>query len=340
MSSKFDSLKDLVEAKISHFPLEKRAVIVSCSGGVDSTVLFAVFCEFLKAKIIFSLSLFHFNYGLRGDESDGDETFCRDLALGAGVPFLGSRATSEQRATRQGEGVQAWARRLRRDALMQLTSGESDFAENIVTLAHHADDAAETVIMRLLRGTSLATMRGMAEWDGRWWRPWLDVSKGDILAAAGERGLLYREDSSNEKLDYARNVVRHKILPELLKLWPSGRQKILDLSEDAHTVSQYALGKALAECGMRLESQGGTGLSAVCIREALVALPESMAIAVLAHMAQSTSAGGWRQLSRANLLKVLGAANNGSGEQPRFVLEMSQGIFLEVTPAVVRAFSG
>lgn len=333
MTNKFSDLINLVEAKISHFPMEKRAVTVACSGGVDSTALFAVFCELLKAKKIFSLNLFHFNYGLRGEESNGDEAFCRDLASGAGVPFLSVRATKEQRETRLGEGVQEWARRLRRQSLSQLAE-----EGQLIALAHHADDSAETVFMRIMRGTSLAAMRGMTEWDGPWWRPWLRVPKTEIIAAAEERGMLFREDSTNEKLDYARNVVRHRVLPELLRLWPAGREKLLDLADDAHKVATYALIKALEETHFKSEKKGGATVSAHCSREGLSTLPDPIALAVLAHMAQSTSAGGWKQLSRANLLKVLTAAR--AGGQPRFVLEMSKGVYLEATPDRVRSFPG
>lgn len=333
MTNKFSDLINLVESKISHLPFEKRGVIVACSGGVDSTALFAVFCELLKAKKIFSLALFHFNYGLRGEESEGDEAFCRDLASGAGVPFLAARATKEQRETRQGEGVQEWARRLRREALGQWIQEGT-----LIALAHHADDSAETVLMRMMRGTSLGAMRGMAEWDGSWWRPWLRVPKAEIIAAAEERALLFREDSTNEKLDYARNVVRHRVLPELLRLWPAGRQKLLDLADDAHAVASYALLKALEDTDFKLDKKEVATVSAHCSRERLSELPDPIALAVLAHMAQSTSAGCWKQLSRANLLKVLTAAR--AGGQPRFVLEMSKGLYLEATKDRVRSFPG
>ncbi len=333
MTNKFSDLINLVEAKISHLPLEKRRVIVACSGGVDSTALFAVFCQLLKAKKIFSLGLFHFNYGLRGEESEGDEAFCRDLAEGASVPFLSACATTEQRETRQGEGVQEWARRLRREALGQLGA-----EGHLIALAHHADDSAETVLMRMMRGTSLAAMRGMTEWDGSWWRPWLRVPKSEIIAAAEERGMLFREDSTNEKLDYARNVVRHRVLPELFRLWPAGRQKLLDLADDANTVASYALAKALEETEFKLETKEVPIVSAHCSRARLSALSDPIALAVLAHLAQSTSAGSWKQLSRVNLLKVLAAAR--AGGHPRFVLEMSRGLYLEASADRVRSFPG
>lgn len=325
MSNKFNSLIDLVETKIARFPLEKRAVIVACSGGVDSTALFHVFCELLKAKKIFSLALFHFNYGLRGEESDGDEAFCEGLATGAGVPFLVTRATEEDRQARQGEGIQEWARRLRRDALEKLAAGEE-----IVALAHHADDAAETVIMRMMRGTSLTAMRGMSEWEGIWWRPWLRVSKAEIVAAMGEAGYLFREDTTNAQLDYARNVVRHKVLPALLSLWPAGREKLLNLAEDAQSVAQYALEKALKDTRF---TAGEAGPS--CDREELAALPDAVALAVLAHIARSVDGARWQQLSRVNLLKVLAAAR--AGGKPRLVLEMGKGLFLEAGSARVSA---
>lgn len=333
MSNKFSDLIDLVEAKISAFPLEKRMVIVSCSGGVDSTALFHVFCELLKAKKIFSLALFHFNYGLRGEESDGDEAFCEGLAKGAGVPFLVARATETQRQERQGEGIQEWARRLRRDALKKLAVN-SEF----IALAHHADDAAETVVMRMMRGTSLAHVHGMSEWDGAWWRPWIRLPKSEIIAAVEEAEMLFREDSTNAQLDYARNVVRHQVLPPLFKLWPAGREKLLDLADDAESVAKYALGKALTEVDFEiLHQKGAGGKTPVCDQRKLAALPDAVAVSVLAHLARSTEGGGWRQLSRTNLLKVLAAAR--SAEKTRFVLELGRGLYLESGSGRVKAWS-
>lgn len=337
MSNKFRDLISLVEGKITVFPLEKRMVIVACSGGVDSTALFHVFCELFKTKTIFSLALFHFNYGLRGEESDGDEAFCEGLARGAGVPFLVARAAEKDRQDRQGEGIQEWARRLRREALMKLAvNGE------IVALAHHADDAAETVIMRMMRGTSLTGMRGMAEWDGLWWRPWIRLPKAEIIAAVEKSAMLFREDSTNAQLDYARNVVRHHVLPALFRLWPAGREKLLDLADDAASVAEYALEKALED--VRFELKAGTpGQRAtrdrmpVCDQSKLAALPDAVALAVLAHMARSTAGGSWRQLSRQNLMKVLRAAR--AVEKPRFVLELSQGLYLEAGSGQVKAWS-
>ncbi len=338
MSNKFSDLIRLVEGKIAVFPLEKRRLIVACSGGVDSTALFHVFCELFKAKKIFSLALFHFNYGLRGEESEGDESFCEGLARGAGVPFLVARATEKDREDRQGEGIQEWARRLRREALVKLSVNEE-----IIALAHHADDAAETVVMRLMRGTSLTGMRGMTEWDGRWWRPWIRVPKAEIIAAVEESGMLFREDSTNAQLDYARNVVRHQVLPGLFKLWPAGREKLLDLADDAAVVAEYALKKALEDVGFELKAApagraGIRGSEPVCDQSRLAGLPDAVALAVLAHMARCTAAGEWRQLSRQNLAKVLAAAR--AGGKPRFVLELSHGLYLEAGSGQVRAWSG
>lgn len=347
MASKFEQLKNLVEAKIGHFPVSDRRVIVACSGGVDSTALFWVFLELFQAKKIFSLRLFHFNFGLRGDESDGDEAFCRGLAEGAGIPFELACASPEDRESRSGEGIQEWARRLRREALLKVT----ERAEWIV-LAHHADDAAETSLMRIMRGASLANIRGMDEWSEaghppdqrKFFRPWLAVPKEDIVAAAAERSMLFREDTSNAKLDYARNVIRHRVLPELLRLWPAGREKLADLACDGAELSGYALAHAIAETACQSSAK-----EMKCSRQKLCALPDSIALAVLAHMVQRASSGSPRQLSRANLRRCLESARSpaevADGLDPadsgkKFTLEMSRGIFLEVRGDTVRSFPG
>jgi tRNA(Ile)-lysidine synthetase-like protein len=347
MINKFEQLKSLVEAKIRNFPHSERRVIVACSGGVDSTALFWVFLRLFQEKKIFSLRLFHFNYGLRGEESDRDESFCRALAEGVQVPFEVRNASQLDREKRCGEGIQEWARRLRREALCQIAD-DSDW----IALAHHADDAAETMLMRLMRGTSLAHLKGMEEWSKAWdkqgalrfFRPWLRVTKKEILAAAAEQNMLFREDSTNAQLDYARNVVRHRVLPELLRLWPAGREKLADLATDAAELAQYALNNALAETGFE-----ATKNESRCSRQKLCRLPDAVALSVLAHMAQHARSGPPKQLSRSNLAKILDAARS-AGEPPenseaewptrKFTLEMTRGVFLEVKAETVRSFPG
>ncbi|MEY4631862.1 MAG: tRNA lysidine(34) synthetase TilS [Pseudomonadota bacterium] len=345
MPSKFEHLKNLIEAKIRDFPLPERQVMVSCSGGVDSTALFWAFLELFQAGKIFSLRLFHFNFGLRGSESDGDEEFCHRLSRDTGVPLIAMRATVEERETRSGQGIQEWARRLRREAVASAAKqGEW------IALAHHADDAAETTLMRIMRGTSPAGMQGMAEWmrthtDGSakevvYFRPWLEADKEDILTAASERSILFREDSTNATLDYARNVVRHRVLPELLRLWPAGRQKLRDLAADAAGLYQYALSSALRDSDCHCQ-----GKLANCVRQKLVGLPDSVAMAVLSHMVQKTAGEDHRQLSRANLKLILDAARKPAAQEPggvatKFTLEIARGIFVEVAGDAVRSFPG
>lgn len=332
MSNKFRDLKNFTAAKIDAFPVEKRRFIVSCSGGVDSTALFDVFLAISKEKNFFSFELFHFNYGLRGEESDGDEAFCRSLAQDNGLPFFCERATAAQHDARGDGGIQEWARALRRNALEKLAQNNKT-----VIFAHHADDVIETILMRMMRGTSLRSMRGMAEHDGCWWRPWLSISKSDILDAARERALLFREDSSNNQLDYTRNVLRHKVLPPLLQTWPNGGQKMIDLAEDAFTVADFALAAAKQHCSFKPANTPGSAAS--CSRHALAALPDAVAFLVLSDLIRSVTTGPVRQIRRTNLQKILLAVRD-SDPGRRFVLEVSKGIFVEAAGDTVRSFPG
>lgn len=332
MGNKFSNLKSFTEAKITNFPLEDRRFIVACSGGVDSTALFRVFLEIFNEKKIFSLTVFHFNYGLRGGESDGDEAFCRALAEDNGLTFLSRRATQADHDARGEGGIQDWARRLRREALAQIArEGEK------VVFAHHADDTVETILMRIMRGTSLRSMRGMAELDGKWWRPWLTVSKQDILATAEESGWLFREDSSNNQLDYTRNVLRHNVLPALHNIWPTGGTKLIELANDAFAVATYALQGAKAACHFNESSAMKRGAS--CHRDELCKLPDAVAFLVIADLIRAATSGDVRQISRSNLQKILAAARDTSSSK-RFVLEVAKGVFVESSGTKVRSFPG
>jgi len=189
-------------------------VLVACSGGADSTAL-VVGLAVLAPDLDLVLRLGHVNHCLRGAEADEDARRVRDLARRLGLPFhLGVAHVAAIRAERGGsiEEVARWARlRLLRDM-----AGASD----LIATAHHADDQAETVLLHLLRGSGLEGLAGMA-WgpeDGII-RPFLGFERREIHDALVRWGMSWREDESNRSLEFARNRLRHELIPELAAQW-------------------------------------------------------------------------------------------------------------------------
>ncbi len=187
---------------------------VAVSGGPDSVLLL----HFLKAmapETGLTLSVVHFNHHLRGAESDGDEASTRDLAASLGLEFLGSGAEVGRTARERGDNVEAVARDLRYRYFFSLVDqGRLDR----VATAHTANDQAETVLMRLLRGAGTRGLGGIYPvLESKVVRPFLGLTRAEVMQEIGVRGLSYRVDSSNLNLRLRRNKVRAELLPLLAK---------------------------------------------------------------------------------------------------------------------------
>lgn len=175
-------------------------VIAAVSGGADSVaMLFALYL--LRDELGITLEAAHFNHHLRGAESDRDEAFVTDFCGRYCIPLhLGSgRIVSGKK------GLEAAARDARYAFLRSLPGK--------VATAHTADDNAETVLMRLIRGTGLKGLGAIAPVSGNVIRPMLTVTRDDVEAFLEEYALPHVEDSSNAEDDFLRNRIRHGILP-------------------------------------------------------------------------------------------------------------------------------
>lgn len=175
-------------------------VIAAVSGGADSVaMLFALYL--LRDELGVTLEAAHFNHHLRGAESDRDEAFVTDFCGRYDIPLhLGSG-----RIVPGKKGLEAAARDARYAFLRRLPGK--------VATAHTADDNAETVLMRLIRGTGLKGLGAIAPVSGNVIRPMLTVTRDDVEAFLEEYALPHVEDSSNGTDDFLRNRIRHGILP-------------------------------------------------------------------------------------------------------------------------------
>lgn len=192
-------------------------VIVAVSGGADSTVLLHIMKEIaVDEELRLELVCAHLNHGLRGAEADRDAEFVRDLARRLNLPFELGYADVPAYMKESGKGLELAAREKRYEFLHRAAER---YGAASIALAHHADDQAETVMMRLLRGSGPSGLAGMRlkrrEKNVELIRPLLRIYKTDLLRACRESGLSFVEDSSNLKTEYARNSVRLDVLPFL-----------------------------------------------------------------------------------------------------------------------------
>ncbi|MCL2342398.1 MAG: tRNA lysidine(34) synthetase TilS, partial [Firmicutes bacterium] len=205
-------------------------VLVAVSGGADSVYLLHRLSEAAgygaepPSTPLWSLGVAHFNHRLRGAESARDAAFAENLAASLGLPFYLGAADVGACAQGRHMGLEAAARELRYAFLLK--TAEENAYDRIAT-AHTADDNAETVLLNLIRGSGTKGLCGIPPVRGKIVRPILDVTEAEIRAWLDAREVAYVEDSSNNRDDFARNRLRHRVAPVLRELNPQYAAHIL-----------------------------------------------------------------------------------------------------------------
>ena len=194
-------------------------LVVAISGGADSTALLDLLVRLPDYNL--NLIVAHLNHCLRGAEADADQEFCRGMAARYNVHFEVRRVDVKSMAAKSGLNLEDAGRRERIQFLDEI---RTKYAAAAVVLAHHADDQAETVLMRLLRGSGMTGLSGMAFRNGRGYvRPLLEISRAEIEQYLRGLGLEWRNDASNSDTVYLRNRIRHQLLPLLEEYNPAIR---------------------------------------------------------------------------------------------------------------------
>ncbi len=196
-----------------HFSfLKNKKLLVGVSGGIDSVVL-----SFLLSKLNFDITLAHCNFKLRGNESDEDEEFVKNLTYTSSKQTLTTSFDTKNHAKSHRVSIQIAARELRY-AWFQQISDKHKF--DFILTAHNSDDNLETFLINLTRGSGLEGFTGIPEVNGNIARPLLRFSREEILSFAKENNIQWREDSSNASTKYVRNKIRHEVIPTLKEINP------------------------------------------------------------------------------------------------------------------------
>ncbi len=189
-------------------------ILVALSGGADSVALLYAMSRIYQGRIFAC----HVNHGIRGDEADRDENFCRELCKKLNITLRVSEVNVPDECAKTGEGLEECARRLR---YAELNSAARHFGCAFIATAHHADDNIETVLLHMIRGCGLRGLTGIPYMRGNIIRPLLPFSRSEIIKALESEGIQYVCDSTNSDLDMSRNLLRHTVLPQIYKLNPS-----------------------------------------------------------------------------------------------------------------------
>ena len=209
---------------------------MALSGGADSSALLLLLCEAAAAGLLPQpVGVAHFHHGMRGRDADSDAGFCAALAARCGIPCL-----IELGALAQANEAEA---RTARYAFLQ--EAAIALGASVIATAHHADDQAETVLMRVFRGTSVAGLGGIPVRRENIIRPLLFARRSQIESYCAERGITPRHDPTNDDPRYPRQRVR-ALLPELAARFnPRLTESVCRLAE--HAAEDAALLDQLAE---------------------------------------------------------------------------------------------
>ncbi|WP_424961848.1 tRNA lysidine(34) synthetase TilS [Ekhidna sp.] len=228
----------------NHLVSNDEKILLAVSGGLDSMVMADLF---LQGGFDFEIA--HCNFGLRGEESDDDEAFVMEWADK-------NRVNCYVKSFDLGDGsIQLEARNTRYQWFNELLLEHN---LNKVATAHHLNDSLETVLINLARGTGIKGISGILIQNEQVIRPLLFTSKKELHTYAMDMDLDWREDSSNEGVDYDRNLLRHKVIPELEKLNPSLLSTFLNTSERLSFAKEVVAQKVMDVKRQHLNMEGDT----------------------------------------------------------------------------------
>jgi len=256
-------------------------VVCAVSGGADSMALLCALRAISPELGIGSLVAAHYNHMLRGEFSDRDERFVREFCRLNGVDFVCGRGDVGAQAKKNRAGIEETARAMRYEFL-QRTAGNG----GIIATAHTADDNAETVLLSLCRGAGLQGLCGIPPVRGNIVRPLLFASRAQILQYLDSVGVDFMEDETNRDVAYARNRLRHTVLPLLKRQYPALTERIgaaaAHLREDLDFIQSQAEISYGSLCGK-------TDEGILCDASALRALPAALSSRVLLKMYQAAA---------------------------------------------------
>jgi tRNA(Ile)-lysidine synthase len=298
---------ECVDRAIETLPMKDSRVLVAVSGGVDSSVLLRALVS-LAPKHGLELAVGHVQHGLRGEDSRLDEAAVLDAAASHGLPVYVEQAdplpvqantSSQARPT-----LQEAAREVRYAALQRMAER---WGANCIATAHNLDDQAETILMRVLRGSGPTGLQGIehASADGRIVRPLLGASRVEILEFARAHDVPWREDTSNEGDAYTRNRLRHHWIPALRDEFNPQLLRVMARLADVMQEEEAWIRVTVAQVADHMTAKGPRLESGelVWVEKGWKELADGLALRVIRQGLHDLGRG--RDVTRAHLKRVL-----------------------------------
>lgn len=231
--------EEFVQRIISY--IEEKALIgegvrvfAGVSGGADSLCLLYVLSEY-KNTHPFELRVIHVEHGIRGEESVEDARYVQAVCEELAVPCEVVSVDVPQAEKELGLSLEEAARVLRYEQFQAIANQSGD----LIALAHHKEDQAETLLWQMIRGSDLKGLGAMRPKRDCYIRPLLSVSRAEIEAYLTERGITWRTDSTNEKMDATRNRMRLEVVPVLRQLNAGSVEHLCDMADRMQRLEDY-----------------------------------------------------------------------------------------------------
>ncbi|MCW8891921.1 MAG: tRNA lysidine(34) synthetase TilS [Deltaproteobacteria bacterium] len=231
MSPKSSALTQIVADAL---PDDVSRILVAVSGGVDSVVLLYTLRQ-VAAGVGIDLQVAHLDHQMRpesGSDADFVAKLCADLSLPCHLQSRDVPALAQQ----QKQSLEMAGRQARKEFLSEIAA---KIAADLIALAHHRDDQAETFIMRLVRGSGPSGLVCMRSRQGLWWRPLLESRREQILDYARQNRLRWVEDGSNLDTAFLRNRIRAQVMPQLREMNPQYGARIAETVHQLQTEEAY-----------------------------------------------------------------------------------------------------
>lgn len=276
---------------------------VAVSGGIDSVVLLDILAS-QRQEFPIALTVLHLNHGIRGKEAARDQRFVQELSERYSLPYLGQEVDVPAYRKEHSLSLQQAARELRYRFFAQAMDTHN---LDKVAIGQTADDQAETVLMRLIRGGGARGLKGIPPVREGYIRPLLEVWREELLQYVRHQGLPFVQDSSNLKKDYLRNRIRQELLPALSEYNPSIKERLLHLAQVLAEDESYLEGLAQEIAKGICMADHGVSISI----PSLLSLPAALQARVLQHAFASLSSEGI--LEYPHITSVMALIGEGGG---------------------------
>lgn len=310
-----------IEETIKKFKMLRKGdtVCAAVSGGVDSTALLYALAA-LKKELGIKVVACHLNHNLRGAESNRDERFVKSLAKKLKVPYVGKKLTKKEVDGRDRSlSVQQWARVRRHEFLRHVAKRRN---ARVIATGHNRDDQAETVLMRLIKGSGARGLVGIEPVRRPFIRPLIAVTRSEINSWAATSSIKYVKDSSNQSRKYLRNRLRLDLIPFIEKEYnPGFKDALVRAASSLSADEAYLAGEAAKALkgALKAKKRGSVTLD----RQALLKLDESIQFRLFQQAAAMAGTESGLYAAHFDAFRAL-----LGGKRPNFTVDLPGGLVL------------